>query len=116
MQCGSNSVLQLLKYFQIIKSMKVTSFKIWPPGGFRKILVTIFFAWFVYLLSTSIAELLDPPQGISLSTKKGAKFPSITICPTEYLNGEKREDFGQLPSLLDFLRVMASVKINSTDW
>ena len=68
-------------------------------------LLTIVFTGFIY---KSFKELESPQHGISLGTKKIGVFPSLTICPISYLNGErpnKFEDYDKFPSLLDFVKV-----------
>ena len=74
----------------------------------RKFILVIFFVWFIILMSKSIQNLSSPRLGITHYSRKSGEFPSITVCPHSYVNGEdllKFEDYQNLPSILDFTSI-----------
>jgi len=76
----------------------------------RKIVVLLCFLVFTYMIYDALCNLNQALKGISFDSEKGAMLPSITICPSFYLNGEKMssfEDYKMLPSILDFLLIKA---------
>ena len=75
---------------------------------FRKFLILIFSIAFFYMFYKAVKALKNPQEGISFESVNDGKFPSVTICPLSYLNGEQMwsfDGFWTLPSILDYANI-----------
>ncbi len=72
----------------------------------RKLVTLALFIGFCTAVFVAIRSLINPERGLSIKREKRAKFPCITLCPSEYLsqvNDSSFVGYQSLPKIQDYI-------------